>query len=266
MDPGALEQVIINLVINARDALETSGKISVKTENLKVLNAGGSTAEALKPGEYVSLTVSDNGIGMSPGLQKRVFDPFFTTKEAGKGTGLGLYICSDLVQRAGGVIDLESEVGQGASFRVILPRIRKRLEPSQNSIASQRVFGSGTILLAEDDEGVRRSAGRALREHGYHVLTAANGEKALEICKANLNAIDLLLTDLVMPSMNGQQLANHVTTLLPGTRVLLMSGYTGESLDELGIEGPHKDLIQKPFSVEELLRRVRETLVAKTDF
>ena len=266
MDPGALEQVIINLVINARDALSTSGKISVKTENLKVLNTEGSASEALKPGDYVSLTVSDNGIGMSADLQKRIFDPFFTTKESGKGTGLGLYICSDLVQRAGGVIDLESEVGQGASFRVLLPRIRKRLESSQKSIASQRIFGSGTILLVEDDEGVRRSTARALREHGYHVLPAANGEKALEICKANLDTIDLLLTDLVMPSMNGQQLANHFTTLLPGAKVLLMSGYTGESLDQLGIDGPHKDLIQKPFSVEELLRKVRETLIAKTDF
>ena len=266
MDPGALEQVIINLVINARDALSRGGQISLESENLRVYNADSSFGVALEPGEYVVLTVSDNGVGMSEEIQQRVYDPFFTTKDAGKGTGLGLYMCSDLVQQAGGRIHLESKVGEGTRFRIILPRIKEEAAESLRQFRKlKKSFGSETILVAEDDEGVRRSTCRALRDCGYDVLSAESGEEALRICQTRSLQVDLLLTDVVMPSMDGRQLAARVTTLYPETMVLFMSGYTGESLGGRSTPDASGNMIQKPFSIETLVRRVRDLLDSKPD-
>ncbi|MEE3326110.1 MAG: ATP-binding protein [Myxococcota bacterium] len=266
MDPGALEQVIINLVINARDALPAGGQISLKTENFHVYKTDTSLGETLEPGEYVALTVSDNGTGMSEELQRRVFDPFFTTKDAGKGTGLGLYVCSDLIQQAGGSIHLWSEVGKGARFRVVLPRVKEQADRLRESSKMKKFFGSETILLAEDDDGVRRATCRALRDCGYEVLPAASGEEALRICETHLSRIDLLLTDVVMPSLDGRELAARVRKLCPEIVLLFMSGYTGESLDQRGLETADQNMIQKPFGVETLLQRVRDLLDSKPDW
>ena len=265
MDPGALEQVIINLMINARDALSPCGQITLQTQNFQAYQADDFSGKTLKPGEYVGLTVSDNGMGMNDEIQRRIFDPFFTTKDAGKGTGLGLYICSDLIRQAGGSIHLKSEVGKGSRFRIMLPRVKEGAESLEESRKFEKMFGSETILLAEDDEGVRRSTSRALRDCGYQVLPAASGEEALRICEAHLPDIDLLLTDVVMPSLDGRQLAARVTTLCPEVMVLFMSGYTGEALVQRGVAGAEGNMIQKPFSVETLVRRVRDLLNSKPD-
>ena len=260
IDPGALEQVIINLVINARDAIAKGGRISIETENFQAYEEEASRSARVEPGEYVSLSVSDNGIGMSEEVQRKIFEPFFTTKAVGKGTGLGLYICSDLVKQAGGAIQLLSKAGKGTRFRIILPRVNEESESLVESIKRKKVLGSETILLAEDDQGIRRSVSRALRDSGYEVLSASSGEEALSICESFFPEIDLLLTDVIMPELDGRQLAGRVTSLYPDVKVLFMSGYTGEALDRRSPVGFTGGMIQKPFTIDSLVRRVREVL------
>ncbi|MEE2897101.1 MAG: ATP-binding protein [Gemmatimonadota bacterium] len=265
MDPGALEQVIINLAINARDALSGSGKITLESENLVVDEAGGSFAAALDPGEYVVLAVTDDGMGMSEEVRLRAFEPFYTTKDSSKGTGLGLSICSDLVEQAGGVIRIESRIGQGTTVRVIIPRVKEAAESLYEEKKLEDFSGSETILVAEDDEGVRRSSCRVLRESGYDVLPAANGAEAVEICESHRPQPHLLLTDVVMPELSGRELAALVGALAPDMRVLFMSGYTGEPSMECDDAEFGANLLQKPFSAETLVRRVREALDGDRD-
>ena len=260
MDPGALEQVIINLVINARDALPAGGRISLEAENIKAGHGEDLLDSTIEPGEYVALSVTDNGMGMSEEVQRKVFEPFFTTKVDEKGTGLGLYICADLVKQAGGSIQLVSKVGKGTRFRIILPRVEEEADQLAPSEKRKKVLGSEVILLVEDDEGVRNSVSRALRDCGYEVLSAAGGEEALRIIEAGSTPVDLLLTDIVMPGLDGRELAQGMMSLDPELKVLFMSGYTGESLVQRGSVVVEEEMIQKPFSLESLQRRVRGIL------
>ena len=263
LDPGAFEQVVINLAINARDALGgDGGSITVELRNLRLGDLDDSASAVLDPGEYVVLAVIDDGMGMSDSVQRRVFEPFFTTKEPGKGTGLGLAICLDIVQQAGGVIDIESRVDHGTTVRVILPRVKG--EPEKRYEKEKRVDFSGKeiVLVAEDDAGVRLSACRALRTRGYEVLSASNGADAWRVFEDHQPRPHLLLTDVVMPEMGGRELASRVRGVAPEVRILFMSGYTGEAdADvEAGFAELRPNLIQKPFSVEALVRKVREVL------
>ena len=260
MDPVALEQVVINLAINARDALSAGGTITLETENLTVEEVDDSRGGTLKPGEYVALAVTDNGMGMSEEIQRRIFEPFFTTKDSSKGTGLGLSICLDLVEQAGGVIRVESRVDGGTTIRIVIPRVQEEAEGPREGKQFEKCEGSETILVAEDDEGVRRSSCRALRACGYRVLPAVSGAEALRICQAHQVRPDLLLTDVVMPELGGRELAARVRTLHPEVRVLFMSGYTGDYNGERAMLEPGRNLLQKPFGLETLVRRVREVL------
>lgn len=263
MDPIALEQVIINLAINARDALDRGGVLTLATDNLSVSGVDGSSDATLEPGEYVVLSVSDNGAGMSEEVQRRIFEPFFTTKDPGKGTGLGLSICLELVEQAGGALEIESNVDRGTSVRIIIPRVMEAAESVSEARRPQKCSVSGSILLAEDDEAVRNSTCRGLRERGFEVLPAASGVEALRICQTHRARLDLLLTDVVMPEMDGKELATRASSLHPEMRVLFISGYAGEVLGERGVLEDGVHLLQKPFSVETLVRRVREILDSK---
>ncbi len=265
MDPVALEQVVINLVINARDALSAGGTISLETENLTINELDRSRGATLKPGEYVALAVTDDGTGMSEEIQRKIFEPFFTTKDSSKGTGLGLSICLDLVEQTGGVIRVESSVGRGTTIQIVIPRVQEEAEGLRKGTQPEKREGSETILVAEDDEGVRQSSCRALRACGYRVLPAVTGAEALRICEADRVRPDLLLTDVVMPELGGRELAARVTALHPEVRVLFMSGYTGDYNEERGMAEPGIDLLQKPFSAEMLVRRVREILDSDPD-
>lgn len=261
LDPGALEQVIINLAINARDALgRDCGRITVETRNLRIGDEGGSSGTALDPGDYVVLAVIDDGAGMSESVQEKIFEPFFTTKEAGKGTGLGLAICQGIIESAGGVIDIESRVDHGTTVRVILPRVKDKEEERYEEAKRIDFAGTEFVLVVEDDAGVQLSACRALRTSGYEVLSASNGTEAWRLFENHPRRPRLLLTDVVMPEMGGRELASRVQSCAPEVRVLFMSGYTGDSGTEASLLRPGSNLIQKPFSAEVLLRRVREVL------
>ena len=261
LDPGAFEQVIINLAINARDALgRDGGSVKLETRNLVVDGLNGALGVALDPGDYVVIAVSDDGSGIDPAIQQRVFEPFFTTKDPGKGTGLGLAISLDIVAGAGGIIDLESRVGHGTTVRVFLPRSEGDAEKRDEEAKRESPFGSEIVLVVEDDTGVRISACRALRASGYEVLSAVSGVDGWRIFEEHQPRPQLLLTDVVMPEMGGRELAARVHDLAPEVPILFMSGYTGEASPEADGAKPGSNLIQKPFSAEVLVRKVREVL------
>jgi PAS domain S-box-containing protein len=260
-DPGQLEQVLLNLVVNARDAMPNGGKITIETGHTYLDEVYAREHVAVQPGRYVVLTVSDTGIGMDAETKKRIFDPFFTTKEVGKGTGLGLSTVYGIVKQSGGSIWVYSETGRGTTFKVYLPRVDEVTEAEELANGAQGVRGgSETILLVEDEELVRNLAGEILEQYGYAVIAAANGEEGLRICKGFDGRIDLLITDVVMPQMSGRELAEHIAALRPDTRVLYMSGYTDDAIVGHGILEEHMSFIQKPFLPEALARKTRELL------
>ena len=265
-DPGQIEQVIMNLAVNARDAMPHGGKLTIETANVKLdenfarLNAG------VKPGEYVMLAISDTGSGMDAETQSHIFEPFFSTKGT-KGTGLGLSTVYGIVKQSGGYIWVSSETGKGTSLRVYLPRLVEagELAPAEAAVASRKsVQPMETILLVEDETNLRRMACQYLETQGYKILEAADGAAALQICTAHKGPIHLLLTDVIMPGMNGHQLAERVMSLRPTTRVLYMSGYTENAIGHNGTLDEGINLLQKPFTLLALKQRVREVLDAET--
>jgi two-component system, cell cycle sensor histidine kinase and response regulator CckA len=250
-DPSQLEQVILNLAVNARDAMPQGGKLIVETANVE-----------RDDGRWVMLAVSDTGVGMDAEVRRHLFEPFFTTKAPGKGTGLGLATVYGIVAQSGGSIRVQSEPGRGTTFKVFLPRVDEPLTAQAHPDAQPAVGGSETVLVAEDEDGVRALICEILGELGYEVLEAGRPEAAIEAMSAGGRRVHLLLTDVVMPGMNGPQLAARLTALQPGLRVLYMSGYTGEAVAHHGVLEHGTHLLQKPFTPDALARKVREVLDA----
>lgn len=261
IDPGAIEQVLVNLCVNAKDAMPKGGRLLVETSNVTIDATHGAALDVVtQPGDYVLLAVSDTGEGMDAETQKHIFEPFFSTKGPGEGTGLGLSTCYGLVTQAAGFIWVYSEVGRGTTFKVYLPRTSAEAAPREPTLWPQALTGSETILVAEDDPQVLAVTGRTLRKYGYHVLEARGWEEALEVCRGYVGSIDLLVTDVIMPGMNGRDLANEVVSRRPGVRVLFMSGYTDNVIVHHGIVDNNVNFISKPFAPESLAQRVRQLL------
>jgi two-component system cell cycle sensor histidine kinase/response regulator CckA len=259
-DPRQLEQVIMNLVANARDAMPTGGRLTIETENEIVAEDDPRASPDLPPGPYVVLCVSDTGTGIDPEIQSKIFDPFFTTKEPGRGTGLGLATVYGIVKQAGGHIEVASAKDQGSSFLIHLPWVRATAVHHQPEPAAQPwPRGSETILLVEDEESVRVFANKALEKQGYSVLEARHGRDALIRLAEHEGPVDLVITDIVMPEMGGNELARQLATERPGLPVLFMSGYTDGEIAERGL-GPDGAFLQKPFTSDVLARKVREVL------
>ena len=258
-DPGQIEQVLLNLAVNARDAMPGGGRLSFSLANLH-LDDGHSAPLGLTPGRYVRLEVSDTGCGMPPEVVSRIFEPFFTTKEEGRGTGLGLATVYGIVKQSGGSIRVDSRPGHGTTFQIDLPCCEGEETASPRAPAPIRSnAGSETVLLVEDDARVRTLVATMLRRSGYTVLDADGGEKAMEITRDHRGSIDLLLTDVVMPAMNGCVLAERLRALSPGTRVLFMSGYSDDAILRAGIQA-EVAFLQKPFSSAALAAKIREVL------
>jgi CheY-like chemotaxis protein len=260
-DRGRMEQVIMNLAANARDAMPRGGRLTIETGNVTLSEAEARERPELAPGDYVLLTVQDTGVGIDRETLPRIFEPFFTTKAAGKGTGLGLATVYGVVTQSGGAIACESEPGAGTTFRIWLPRV---LEEVAGGERPEKVTGapggSETILLVEDEETMRRFARSVLEASGYVVIEAASGEEALAALSRGGGAASLLLSDVVMPGMSGPQLGRAVARIRPGVRILYMSGYAEESLAGHGMLEPGIDLLQKPFDASTLLARVRAAI------
>src|SRR5512134_274354 len=259
-DAGQLEQVIMNLVVNARDAMPGGGRLTIETAAVDLDAAYAQAHEPLGPGPYVLLAVSDTGCGMTADVKARVFEPFFTTKGPHQGTGLGLSTVYGIVKQSGGFIWVYSEPGQGTTFKIYLPRVAERAAPAPAPHAPAAVGGRETILLVEDDAAVRRSTTQLLERMGYTVLAAARGEAALAIVSGSSRAIDLLLSDVVLPDLSGPQLARLLDGLRPGIRVLFMSGYADAAIVRHGILDAGASFLQKPAMPDALARKIREVL------
>jgi two-component system cell cycle sensor histidine kinase/response regulator CckA len=258
-DPGQIEQVLVNLAVNARDAMPQGGQLAIATQHVDIAN--GSVAGPVPPGRYVLLRVTDTGVGMDHETQLRVFDPFFTTKPRGKGSGLGLATVHGIVRQSGGAITVESAPGAGATFRIYLPRVTAPLDPvAASAVVTAPARGSETVLLAEDEELVRIMARKVLEQAGYRVLATAGGAEALTIAAGHDGPIHLLLTDVVMPEMSGRELMRRLIARRPEVRVLYMSGYADEAIAQHGVLDPGTAFMQKPFTPGALARRVREVL------
>jgi signal transduction histidine kinase/CheY-like chemotaxis protein len=260
-DPGQIEQVILNLAANARDAMPRGGQLSLRTTNLSIDEPEAVKRPPMTPGEYVLLSVSDNGTGMDEATKGHIFEPFFTTKEVGKGTGLGLATVYGIVKQSGGFIWVESSPGNGSTFEIYLPQaVGKVANVELDQKASPAPQGSETVLVVEDEAGVRELACQFLRVKGYQVLEAEGGPQALEVASHHSDTIHLLLSDMVMPKMNGEELATKLRVTRPEIRVAFMSGYSKFSRGDLGKEYPDAPLLQKPFSPASVVQIVREAL------
>ena len=247
IDPSQLEQVILNLVVNARDAMPQGGKLTIELMNSK---ADGSAARThnIPEGEYVMLAVSDNGSGMTPEVQQRAFEPFFTTKEVGQGTGLGLATVYGIVKQSAGHIWLYSEPGIGTTFKIFFPRFDEPRESVPDGSVQEIARGEGTILVVEDDPTVRSLVQEILSPVGYTVILAESGDRALRASEQYAGEIHLLLTNVVLPKMSGREVANRLGALRPGMKVLFTSGYTGHAMTQRGVLEPGVNFLPKPFS------------------
>ncbi len=260
VDRGQFEQVVMNLVLNARDALGTGGRVTLRTANVELKERVAREGQTLEPGQYVRFCVIDNGIGMDTTVRSRLFEPFFTSKK-GKGTGLGLSQVYGIIKQSGGSIFVESSPGKGATFDIYLPRVFENVEESSASTVRPSTGGAETVLVAEDEAGVRNVVVTHLRHKGYQVLEAGNGEEALRVLDGHAGPpIHLLLTDIMMPGMNGTELADAVVKRLPKVRVLFMTGYTDQDIEKIGFKHPGSQVLHKPFRLETLAQKVREAL------
>jgi two-component system, cell cycle sensor histidine kinase and response regulator CckA len=259
-DPGQIEQVIVNLAVNARDAMIRGGKLTIQTRNVLLEEDYATHQLTIIPGAYVMLTISDTGMGMDATTQARIFEPFFTTKEAGRGTGLGLSTVYGIIEQSGGAIRVYSEIGQGTTFKIYLPRVEEAQMPEQAIKNTETPKGAETILLIEDEELVRNLTRKVLESHNYKVLEAPDGGAALLVSDIHTGSIDLLLTDVIMPGISGPEAAARLKRLRPKMKVLYMSGYMDNTIVQQGVVEDGVNLIRKPFSPGGLLQQVREAL------
>jgi PAS domain S-box-containing protein len=259
-DPGQLEQVVMNLAVNARDAMISGGTLLIETDEVCLDEEYARRHVSVTPGRYVLLCVSDTGEGMDAATRERIFEPFFTTKGKGKGTGLGLATVYGIVKQSGGNIWVYSEPDHGTSFKIYLPRTPGQVAAAARGRAPEVVRGDETVLVVEDEQSVRRLIVRVLQTHGYRVLTAESGDHALEVCHESGDDIDLLLVDVVMPRMSGRELAGRLAGSIPELAVLYMSGYTDNAIVHHGVLEPGTRFIAKPFTDRSLARKVREVL------
>ena len=260
-EPGQLEQILMNVVVNARDAMPTGGRLTISTDLRTVDVEAASQHAGLRVGQYAVLTVTDTGHGMSPETLSKIFEPFYTTKNLGKGSGLGLSTVYGIVTQLGGIIDVHSEPDQGARFDIFLPvsRASATESPATGSRAGEPA-GTETILVVDDETPVAQFAQRVLSGAGYTVLPASHPGEALVVCEKYSGDINLVVTDVIMPQMSGRELADRLCQLRPGIRVIYMSGYTDDTLSDNDALGPDRQLVRKPFTGELLLRKVREVL------
>jgi hypothetical protein len=263
-DRGQIEQIVMNLVVNARDAMPKGGKLTLRTTGVEVDPGLARRHPGARPGSYVCLEVSDNGVGMKPDVKEHIFEPFFTTKPMGQGTGLGLATVYGIIEQGGGFLSVDSEPGRGTTFRIRLPAVAESPETVRPEAADARSLdGSETILLVEDEAVVRNLTREILQSYGYTVLEAADVDEAHRLCEKHGAEIHLLLTDVVMPRMSGRELAARLTAFHPGIKVLYMSGYADDTLIKHGVAGPGVPFLQKPFTPTGLARKVRDVLERK---
>jgi two-component system, cell cycle sensor histidine kinase and response regulator CckA len=258
-DVGQLEQVLMNLVVNAKDAMPTGGKLTISTRNIAADEIHRRGQTFIRPGNYVMLSVSDTGTGMDKETQSRIFEPFFTTKEKGKGTGLGLSTVYGIVKQSGGYVMVQSEEGHGTTFHIYLPRVEGAAEKQTAPVARAAAGGTETILLVEDEESVRQLVRETLAAKGYHVVEAENGEAGLAAANGQ-GKIDLVITDVIMPGMGGRELVQELAKTRPHTKVLYLSGYTEDAVVSEGTMESGTAFLQKPFTLQNLSRKVREVL------
>jgi CheY-like chemotaxis protein len=260
-DPAQIEQVIMNLAVNARDAMPTGGKLTIETANVHLDEAYAQAHHAVVPGPYVMLAMSDSGSGMDAETKSRIFEPFFTTKELGKGTGLGLATVYGIVKQSGGNIWIYSEPGQGTTFKIYLPRVAGDVEPIKSeALPALHLPGSETILVVEDNDNLREVICKTLGKQGYVVLEAANGKDALQIFDNRTWPIDLLLVDVVLPQMSGAEVVKRLQEFDPNLKVLYMSGYTNNAIVHHGVLDTDVAFLQKPFKGTALLLKIRDVL------
>jgi signal transduction histidine kinase/ActR/RegA family two-component response regulator len=259
-DADQMIQVLMNLCVNARDAMPQGGTLTIATGNVTVEEGSIGRRSYVSPGDYVQLSVTDTGMGISKDVQDQIFEPFFTTKEVGKGTGLGLAMIYGVVKQSGGYVWVDSEPGQGACFTIYLPRVKGTIAPAISAEAEALPPGTETLLIAEDEESLRKMMCEHLRSLGYTVLEASSGQQALSVASQHVGHIDLLITDLVMPKMSGRELSEKLGSLRPDLKTIYMSGYTDDTVVRHGISERGITLLQKPFRLDTLTHKVGDAL------
>jgi CheY-like chemotaxis protein len=259
-DPGQIEQVLLNLAVNARDAMFAGGTLILETDNVVLDETFAKEHPTVVPGPHVLLAVSDTGTGIPREVRERIFEPFFSTKGIGKGTGLGLSTVYGIVKQSNGYISVYSEVGKGTTFKIYLPRVGGEVQVLSSTSPAASLQGDETVLVVEDESSVRGIIERVLSGNGYRVLLAVSGSEALRISGEHEGPIDLLITDVVMPGMGGREVASRLEAARPGLRVVVMSGYTENAIGHHGILERGMEYLRKPFTADALQRKVREVL------